>query len=248
MSAYSSLRFIYRWVNRVLLKSLPAAWAHGLRVLMFRVARRLFPDRIKARSAMEFAGTVSDRQAAAACLPAWAQAEVRLLAQLDPALNALVADGACVEPYFIPWDLNYVGLRYADARRRLSGNYACVALLGSPVAAMDMTVLAAAARPLAVIDVDGDAGVAQIASAAGADYLALPAAQLDTNDHCAVLARLVLQLAPGEVRYLPHPLVEQCMQRHGLAMASVSRLVREGAQASPGPEGADAGAERVSRP
>lgn len=231
-----------------MLRRLPVAWENCLRALMFRVARRLFPDRIKARSAMEFAGTVSDRQAASACLPAWAQAEVRLLAQLDPALNALVADDASVEPYFIPWDLNYVGVRYADARRRLSGDYACVALLGSQSATMDVTMLAASARPLAVIDVDGDAGIAHMASAAGADYLALPAAQLDTNDHCAVLARLVLQLAPDEVRYAPHTLLEQCMQRHGLAMASVSRLVLWGAPTPLDLDGNDERAERMPRP
>ena len=57
-----------------------------------------------------------------------------------------------------------------------------------------------------------------------ADYLTLPTEQLDSNDHCAVLARLVLQLAPGQVRYVRHPLLERCIQRHGLAMASVSKL------------------------
>ena len=222
MSAYSLVRSVYRWIDKLLLKHLPAE--ARLRGLIFRVARRLFPGRITARSAGEFAGNAPSRQGALEHLPAWARAEVATLARLEPSLHALLGDDASVEPYLVPWDLNYVGLRYANVRRQLTGDYACFVLLAGGASAVDTAMLASAPRPLAVIDLDDDAEIANMAHVVEADYLTLPTDQLDSNDHCAVLARLVLQLAPGQVRYVRHPLLERCIQRHGLAMASVSKL------------------------
>ena len=224
MSVYSLVRAVYRWGDRVVLKHVPAAWDARLRTRMFHLARWLFPDRITARSVGEFANTALSRKAAASGLPGWARGEVKALVSLEPLLNALVADGAVVEPYVIPWDMNYVGLRYAAARHQLHGEYACFVLMGVGAAAVDTAGLAAVGRPLAIIDVDGDAAIAQLAQAAGADYLALPAEHLDLKDHCAVLARLVLQLAPRQVRCVRHPVIDQCLQWHGLALTSVTAV------------------------
>jgi hypothetical protein len=226
MSTYATVRAVYRWVDRAIVSRLPGQTI--LRKGMFHLARAVFPGRIQARSAGEFIGTAPGRRAISARLPAWARAEVAALAAFEPALSALVGEGAAIEPYFIPWDLDYVGKRYAQVRRQLAGSYACMVLSGAGASAVDMVMLAAMPRPLAVVDVAGDAGLAALAAAAGADYVALPAEYLDSNDHCAVLARLVLQVAPDEVRLTPHPLVQRCVQRHGLAMASVSSLVPAG--------------------
>ena len=226
MSMYSLVRAVYRWADRVIVSRLPGQIM--LRKGMFRLARAAFPSRIQARSAGEFIGTAPGRRAISAQLPAWARAEVAALAEFEPALSALVGERAALEPYFIPWDLDYVGKRYAEVRRQLAGPYACMVLSGAGAYSVDMVMLAAMPRPLAIVDVAGDAGLAALAAAAGADYVALPAQHLDSNDHCAVLARLVLQVAPGEVRLTPHPLVQRCVQRHGRAMASVSILLPAG--------------------
>lgn len=225
MSMYSLVRSLYRWGDRTLLRRLPPALDARLRALMFRLARRLFPGRIIARSVSEFAGMAPASRDGAQGLPVWVQAEVASLVPLEPLLGALVGEGASPEPYFIPWDMNYVGLRYAAARRQLSGEYACFVLLGAHAAATSEALLAAAPRPLAVIDVDGDARIAQLARDAGADYVALPAEHLDSHDRCAVLARLVLQLAPHQLFHQKHSIIDLCIQRHGLALASVSTLL-----------------------
>ena len=224
MSIYSLVRSVYRWGDRVVLKHVPAAWDARLRALMFRVARRLFPDRITARSVGEFAGTAPSRQDTAGHLPGWALAEVKELVALEPLLRPLVADDASVEAYFIPWDMNYVGLRYAAARRQLHDKYGCILLMGAAATVVDVAELAALARPLAIIDVDGAAAIAELAQVADADYLALPAEHLDLKDHCAVVARLVLQIAPQHVHHVPHPVIDQCIRWHGLAMASVTEI------------------------
>jgi hypothetical protein len=157
-------------------------------------------------------------------LPAWAESEVAGLVELEPLLASLVAEDAQVEPYAIPWDMNYVGLRYADARRALSGRFATLVLVGAhaPGEKYDLRSLP---RPMAIIDVGDEGAWAEPAKVIGADYAALRAEYLDTTDHCAVLARLVLQVAPGEVRYLPHPIIDRCLDQHGAAMASVTTLV-----------------------
>lgn len=143
----------------------------------------------------------------------------------EPLLAALVSDGTPVERYVIPWDMNYVGHRYALARRQLHGAYACMVLMGSGSMTMDAAQRVAYGRPLAIIDVDGTSATAQLAQEVGADYVPLPAKQLDMNDHCAVLARLVLQFAPRELRHAPHPVIDECIRRHGLALASVTEVL-----------------------
>lgn len=219
------MRAAYRLCDRMLLKRLPRTWDHRLRALMFAMARRLFPERIKARSVSEFSRTASLRKTGSARLPAWAESEVAALVELEPALSGLVAEDASLEPYVIPWDLNYVGRRYADARRGLAGNYTCMMLVGAS-GAIDLNALRTLAQPLAIVDVDGIAGLQQMAKAAGADYVVLHAEHLDMNDHSALLARLVLQLAPGQVGIARHPLLDYLVERHGLAMASVSKIER----------------------
>lgn len=225
---YALVRAAYRWFDRVIVAHLPGQTR--LRQGLFHLARSLFPDRIQARSAGEFIGTSPARKAQPARLPDWARNEVAQLVAIEPALAPLVTDDSPLEAYFIPWDMDYVGKRYAAARRQLRGPYACMVLSGGQASAVDSVMLAAMPRPLAIIDVVGTAGVATLATAAGVDYVALPAEHLDSNDHAAVLARLVLQLAPGEVRVTPHPAVQRCLARHGLAMASVSRLLEVSGQ------------------
>lgn len=223
MSMYALARATYRWVDRVIVAHLPGQVR--LRQGMFHLARRLFPDRIQARSAGEFIGASAARQTQPVQLPEWAREEVAQLVQIEPALAPLVAEHATLEAYFIPWDMDYVGKRYAAARRQLHGPYVCMVLSGAQSTAVDMVMLAAMPRPLAVIDVVGDDSLAALSKAAGVDYVALPAEHLDSNDHCAVLARLVLQLAPRQVRVTPHPVVRRCIARHGLALASTSALL-----------------------
>jgi hypothetical protein len=223
MSVYSVVRAVYRFGDKVLLGRLPATAQAWARSVLFPLARRSFPQQITARSVGEFAVSAPSRKAVSRRLPPWAEAEVAALVQLEPELAPLVGEQASLEPYVIPWDMKYVGARYASARRQLHGGYACFVLVGSDGLA-DPETLASAPRPLAVIDVDGNETIASMARAAAADYVALPAEHLDANDHCAVLARLVLQLAPREVRHAPHPTVDRCIERHGLALASVSEL------------------------
>lgn len=222
---YSLIRSVYRWGDRVLLQHLPDAWKTRAHAAMFRAARRLFPERITARSPGEFAGSAANRQAVCGRLPDWARSEVEALAAFEPLLVALVSDGTPVERYVIPWDMNYVGHRYALARRQLRGAYACMVLTGSGSMTMDAAQRVAGGQPLAIIDVDGASATAQLAQEVGADYVPLPAEQLDMNDHCAVLARLVLQFAPRELRHAPHPVIDECIRRHGLALASVTEVL-----------------------
>lgn len=222
MSMYAIARSIYHATDRALLRHLPGQ--DRVQAFLWRVARGMFPARIKARSASEFAPPAARRAALPPRLPAWAESEIAELARYEPLLEKLVGVDALIEPYFIPWDMNYVGRRYIDARRQLAGRYACVALSGCGPHAVDMPMLHSLPKPLAIIDVAGDGKLEALARAAAADYVALPPEHLDANDHCAVLARLVLQLAPAELLPTPEPIVVRCLQRHGLALATVTRV------------------------
>jgi len=222
---YALMRTIYRWGDRALVQRLPEAWRTRAYAVMFRVARRLFPARIAARSAGEFAGGPASRHAVLDRLPAWAHREVEALVALEPLLAPLVGDGTPVERYVIPWDMNYVGHRYALARRQLGHAYACMVFAGGDVAPADAARWAGCGRPLAVIDVDAAPATARLAQEVGADYVALPAGDLDMNDHCAVLARLALQCAPRQLRHYRHPVIDACIARHGLALASVTDVL-----------------------
>ena len=208
----------------MVLQRLPDGWKARAHAVLFHAARRVFPERITARSVGEFAGSAANRQAACGRLPDWARSEVEALAAYEPLLSALVTDGAPVERYVIPWDMNYVGHRYALARRQLRGPYACMVLMGGGLMNVDTAQLAGCGQPLAIIDVDDAPATARLAREAGADYVALPAGDLDMHDHCAVLARLVLQFAPRQVRHFSHPVIEECVKRHGLALASVAEV------------------------
>lgn len=222
MSVFSVVRAIHRQADQVLLRHLPeqARTQAGL----WRAARWLFPSRVKARSPGEFVASAR-RGEKPARLPAWMEPEIAALVEFEPSLAALVGPGAAVEAYLIPWDMNYVGMRYAAVRHQLGDHYACIALSGAGAHAVDMVMLESAPRPLAVIDVVGDERLAALARAAGVDYAALPAGDLDSNDHCALVARLVLQIAPVEVLLTPDPVVVRCVERHGRAMASVSQVL-----------------------
>lgn len=221
---YRLIRSAYRWSDRVVVQRLPGSWRGRLQALLFGVARRAFPARISARSPREFAAGGAGGQPARGPLPAWARAEVRTLAALEPQLAALGGDDAALEHYVIPWDMRYVGQRYAAARRQLGAGYACMLFMGGDVDTLDEESLAACARPLAIIDVDDAPATAQRARRLGADYVALPAGDLDLNDHCAVLARLALQCAPRQLLHVAHPVLDACIQRHGLALASVAAV------------------------
>jgi len=229
---YRMIRSAYRWSDRAVVQRLPASWRERLQALLFGVARRAFPARISARSPREFAAGGAGGQPAHGPLPEWARAEVRALAEFEPALAALGADDAALEHYVIPWDMRYVGQRYAAARRQLRSGYACMLFMGGDLDALGAEALAACARPLAIVDVDDAPATAQRARAIGADYVALPAGDLDLNDHCAVLARLALQCAPRQLLHVAHPVLDACIERHGLALAAV-------AEVAPWPAGAD---------
>ena len=221
---YRLIRSAYRWSDRAVVQRLPAPWRERLQALLFGLARRAFPARISARSPREFAAGSAGGQPVRGPLPAWARAEVRALAAIEPQLAVLGADDAALEHYVIPWDMRYVGQRYAAARRQLRAGYACMLLMGGDVDALGVEPLAACARPLAIIDVDDAPATAQRARAIGADYVALPAGDLDLNDHCAVLARLALQCAPRQLLHVAHPVLDACIRRHGVALASVAAV------------------------
>lgn len=238
MRTYRLARWIYRWTDQVLLRRLSPRAQMRVHRWLFRLARRLFPVGIQARSVAEFAASAPSRKESLASLPDWAVAEVRELCALEPALMPLVADQARVEPYFIPWDMTYVGRRYAEARRALRGGYRSLVF----VRGMDGDLVAAlrgVPGPMAIIDVADCPGEAALP--ATVDCVRLPAQQLDANDHCATLARLVLQLAPDELYYAPDALLERCIERHGRAMASVAYLHALAVGGVGGPP--DAGAE-----
>jgi hypothetical protein len=224
VNKYFFVRAVYRRVDRWLLRRLPARFEERIRQIIFPLARKLFPDRVKARSAREFVGSARADKPAIARLPAWAESEVMGLVELEPMLASLVAEDAQVEPYAIPWDMNYVGLRYADARRALDGRFATLVLAGAH-AQVEQYDLRSLPRPMAIIDVSDEGAWAAPAKLIGANYAALRAEYLDATDHCAVLARLVLQVAPREVRQLPDPIIDRCVDQHGAAMASVTTLV-----------------------
>jgi hypothetical protein len=221
---YRLIRSAYRWSDRAVVQRLPASWRERVQALLFGLARHVFPARISARSPREFAAGSAGGQPTRGPLPEWARAEVRALAALEPQLAALGGDAAALEHYVIPWDMRYVGQRYAVARRQLRAGYACMLFMGGDVDTLSVESLAACARPLAIVDVDDAPATAQRARAIGADYVALPPGDLDLSDHCAVLARLALQCAPRQLLHVAHPVLDACVQRHGLALASVAAV------------------------
>lgn len=220
MSNYRIARALYRATDRAVLGRLPARLEWRVRALIVRVARRFFPGRIEARSAGELAASSLNRHGAA--LPAWSVDELRELTALEPALEKLLDGSTPLEAYVIPWDATYVGKRYAAARRQLDTGYGAFVLHDGAVPP-EAATLVSLASPLAIIDVTPDAAAGPLAARLGARHVWLPAEHLDRNDHCAVLARLVLQCSPREVVYAGG-LAQACVDRHGLAMRSVSTL------------------------
>jgi hypothetical protein len=222
MNSYDVARALYRSVDRFFLARLPMRLEWRIRSALLALARRLFPGRIQARSAGELAaGSIARKQGRS--LPAWAIAEVRELATLEPALQSLLDDTVEVEAYVIPWDATYVGRRFAEARRQLGTGAAwgSFVLMGSNPAP-DPERLAALAKPLAIIDTSDEAAAGPLAAGLQARYIWLRAEHLDQNDHCAIIAKLVLQCAPREVAYAPGGVTGACIERHGLAIRSVS--------------------------
>lgn len=224
MIGYRLARTLYRGIDRYLVRALPSGMGQRVRTVVLRMARLVFGAHIRARTVGEFTAGLNASNAPPAHLPDWAVCEIGMLVQFEPALAALAAPEAQVEAYTIPWDKTYLGDRYASARRQLGHGYAAMVLAGSGTQDDVAACLTWSARPLAVIDVDAEPTLRELAQGAGADYLALPAGDLDVNDHAALLVRLILQLHPTEVRYAQHPFLDVCRERHGLAMASVTRL------------------------
>lgn len=222
MSTYRIARAFYRATDRFLLARLPARLEWRVRALIVGVARRCFPARIQARSAGELAASSLNRHGAT--LPEWVVDEVRRLAALEPALQTLLDGSTQIEAYVIPWDATYVGSRYAAARRQLGAGFETFVLYDGPSA--DVAGLAGLPAPLAIVDTSPDAAAGPLAACLSARHVWLPAEHLDRNDHCSVLARLVLQCAPREVVYADGGLAQACVERHGLAMRSVSTLRR----------------------
>jgi hypothetical protein len=234
MSAYRIARAIYRGVDRLVLARLPVRWEWRARGLIVTIARRCYPNRIQARSAGELASSSATRHQGAA-LPAWAVDEVRELARIEPALQSLYDGSTAIEAYVIPWDSTYVGKRYAAARRQLDRGYGSFLLCDAGAELVDAQ-LDGLPRPRAILDSSPDAAAGPLAARLGARHVWLPAEHLDRNDHCAVLARLILQCAPQQVAYTTGGVSETCAQRHGLALRSVSTLHRlEDASVGAGP-------------
>jgi hypothetical protein len=224
MSVYRIARAIYRGADRFVLARLPVRWEWRARGLIVAVARRCFPARIQARSAGELASSSVTRHHGAA-LPAWALAEVRELARIEPALQSLYDGSTAIEAYVIPWDSTYVGKRYAAARRQLDRGYGSFVLCDAG-AEPTPAQLDGLPVPRAILDTSPDVAAGPLAARLGARHVWLPAEHLDPNDHCAVLARLILQCAPQQVAYAAGGVSEACVQRHGLALRSVSTLHR----------------------
>lgn len=222
MSVYRIARTLYRATDRVLLARLPARLEWRVRALIVGVARRCFPARIQARSAGELAASSLNRHGAA--LPEWAVGEIGELAALEPALRALLDGSTQIEAYVIPWDATYVGRRYAAARRQLDAGFGAFVLYDGPSAGG--AGLGGLPTPLAIVDTSPDADAGPLAARLGARHVWLPAEHLDRNDHCSVVARLVLQCAPREVVYADGGLAQACVERHGLALRSVTTLRR----------------------
>lgn len=223
MKGYRLARALYRGFDRHVVRALPAGLEHRVRAWLLRLARHAFGTRIQAHSVGELAAR-SDALNSTERIPEWAAREIAELAQLEPALAPLVAPDAHVEVYRIPWDKTYLGDMYAKARHQLGSGYASMVLAGAGARADIAAWLPRATRPLALVDVDEDPALRELATGARVDYLALPAGDLDANDRASLLARLVLQLRPTEVRYARHAFLDACRARHGLAMAAVTRL------------------------
>lgn len=224
MKGYPFARSAYRCVDRVLLRRLPPRAEGWVRGRILALARRGYGEHIQARSAAELAADSRSRNSPER-LPAWATQEIAALAEFEPELRHLLTPDAGVVFYSIPWDNVHLGEAYADARRRLQPAYACMLLAGTGDAARAAAYLEAAARPAAVLDVDGDPALRAVANTGNADYLPLVKSFFDPNDRAALLTRLVLQLHPRDVRCSDNPFIDQCLARHGLAMRSVSNVL-----------------------
>ncbi|MDI3262600.1 MAG: hypothetical protein QJR11_07310 [Fulvimonas sp.] len=216
MKGYGLARLFYRRGARALLWRLPPAWRARLGEPWLRLARRCFPQ-IEARSIEELLLEPPGQ----AGLPAWTRPELSALAELEPALAPLADGRLQPPPCRIPWGLTYVGRYYARARRRLRGRYRCIVLGGGDC---PPTLPAGLPRPTLLVDVAADRRWRRLARAHGVDYLPLPPDWLREEEHAAVLARVLLQCAPEVTLCLPHPLIARCVERHGRALAAVTRL------------------------
>ncbi|NII12386.1 hypothetical protein [Oleiagrimonas sp. C23AA] len=219
--AYQLTRAVYRLASRQLLQRLPERWEWRIRRSMLAAAHRFFPGKIQARSVGEFvAGAPGQRGSTR--LPQWAEDEVRAQLEFEPALASLVGDQAELEPYFIPWDSTYVGTRYAAARRQLRGGYQALVLVDGLSDSLCQRIHARSEAPFAVVDVSAD--MSTTCHEDTFPLIRLPAEHLDMADHCAVFARLVLQVQPATVWHDDSAFATTCLKRHGLAMAAVSEL------------------------
>lgn len=224
MTGYGVARALYHLADRWILQRVPESVERWLREHMLTLARALFRGRIRARSVDEFIAG-SRRQLRRRRLPHWAEEQLRALAPLEPSLTSLIGPDADIGERFIPWTAVHAGKAFAAMRRPLRDTYACMLLLGAePTSALQLS-LDTLPRPLLVVHTHAaDAAVTQPA-ADGIDHATLPAAELDREERVTVLVRLILQLQPGELHHARDAFIELCVQRHGLALSEVSRLV-----------------------
>ncbi|MGH8233686.1 MAG: hypothetical protein ACREPU_05750 [Rhodanobacteraceae bacterium] len=207
----------------MVLRHLPLSFEYRVRSFVLWLARRVFGTRIQARSAEELAAVSRSRHASGR-MPAWAEREIRELATFEPTLRELVGRRAGVGEYFIPWNMVHVGHAYSLARRQLKHGYACMVLTGSGGYDRVDAWLAISPRPAVIIDVDAEPAFRTLSEARDVDYLNLAAEGLNTEERAALLARLVLQFRPAQLRYVRQDFLDVCLQRHGLAMAAVARV------------------------
>lgn len=116
---YRFLLSCYRVLDRAVAALLPDSTTHRFRAFSLRLARRLYPERIVAKSVGELVAMSYVNSWSPPTLPVWVREELAELSEIDPDVHP---DGAWVtsaEFYSAPWTYDMPGKAYFALRAKL---------------------------------------------------------------------------------------------------------------------------------
>ena len=119
---YRFLLSCYRVLDRVVAALLQDSLTHRFRAFSLRLARRLYPERVIAKSVGELVAMSSVNGWSPPTLPAWVREELAELSEIDADVHPDGAWIASAEFYSAPWTYDMPGKAYFALRQQIPSN------------------------------------------------------------------------------------------------------------------------------
>lgn len=231
---YRFLLGLFRVIDRSLAALFPGAVTHAFRAKSLRLARRLYPDRIIARSVDELVTMLPAKSGLPPPLPEWVREELVELSGIDPDVHP---DGAWVSSavfYSAPWTFDLPGKVYFAIRAQLPQKVDVMIFApwikrgGADLGLIHFAnVLAREFGQAVVVITTEDADSPwSVRLSEGVTFVAAgkQLAGLQPQHQIDVVVRLLLQAAPRTMHIMNSLVAWEAVKRNGLAIRQSSRV------------------------